>query len=142
MDDITSMVLLLVGFVVEVTISVCVFMCTPMMPQESVEISVGVQNSSPMSEDDIKKLPFYEYSVDQEDDAEEGKRVECIVCLDGFTDGDTCRMLPNCKHSFHANCVDSWLINTAVCPICRTGVEIERSGKEDTFPGHVCLELV
>ncbi|GJZ55093.1 zinc finger, RING/FYVE/PHD-type containing protein [Tanacetum coccineum] len=103
MDGITSMVLLLVGFVVNVTIS--------------------------------------EYSVDQEDDAEEAKRGECAVCLDGFKDGDKCRMLRNCKHSFHVNCIDLWLINTAVCPICRTSVEIERSGREDRFPGDVCLEL-
>nr|GEY65497.1 zinc finger, RING/FYVE/PHD-type [Tanacetum cinerariifolium] len=141
MDGTTSMVLLLGGFVVNVTISVCVFMCTPLMPQESIEISVEVQNNCPISEDDIKKLPLYEYSVDQEDDAEEAKIVERAVCLDGFKDGDKCMMLPNCKHSFHANCIDSWLINTTVCPICRTSVEIERSGREDRFPGDVCLEL-
>ncbi|GKC69747.1 hypothetical protein Tco_1115630 [Tanacetum coccineum] len=111
MDGITSMVLLLVVFVVNVTIFVCVFMCTPLMPEESIEISFEVQNNYPISKDDIKKLPLYEYSVDQEDDAKEAKRVECQVCLDGFKDGDKCRIV---------------------------GVEIERSRREDRFPGDVC----
>uniref|UniRef100_A0A803Q0R4 RING-type E3 ubiquitin transferase n=1 Tax=Cannabis sativa TaxID=3483 RepID=A0A803Q0R4_CANSA len=37
--------------------------------------------------------------------------------------GDKCRLLPTCNHSFHAECVDTWLLRTPFCPICRTGAD-------------------
>ncbi|KAI3990102.1 hypothetical protein MKX01_018763 [Papaver californicum] len=43
----------------------------------------------------------------------------CIVCLERFIKGESCRSLPRCKHVFHANCVDSWLIRVPSCPLCR-----------------------
>ncbi|CAN6477529.1 unnamed protein product [Victoria cruziana] len=46
--------------------------------------------------------------------------IPCAVCLEGFERGDRCRLLPLCKHSFHANCVDLWLLKTPFCPICRS----------------------
>ncbi|KAI4322934.1 hypothetical protein L6164_022582 [Bauhinia variegata] len=45
---------------------------------------------------------------------------ECVICLDDFVDGDSCRVFPVCKHNFHLDCIDRWLKNgQATCPICR-----------------------
>jgi len=45
--------------------------------------------------------------------------LQCHVCLDDFTDGDSIRTL-HCRHSFHARCVDEWLEQKSTCcPICR-----------------------
>lgn len=49
---------------------------------------------------------------------------ECAVCLEAFQAGDWCRVLPRCEHGFHARCVDSWLCQSRVCPICRAEVEV------------------
>ncbi|KAH7296551.1 hypothetical protein KP509_26G027500 [Ceratopteris richardii] len=49
---------------------------------------------------------------------------ECIVCLMEFQDGDICRCLPQCRHRFHADCVDMWFLSHTICPTCRTPVEI------------------
>lgn len=49
---------------------------------------------------------------------------ECAVCLEAFQAGDRCRVLPRCEHGFHARCVDSWLRQSRVCPICRAEVEV------------------
>uniref|UniRef100_A0ACD5WUQ3 Uncharacterized protein n=1 Tax=Avena sativa TaxID=4498 RepID=A0ACD5WUQ3_AVESA len=43
----------------------------------------------------------------------------CAVCLDELREGALVRMLPSCKHYFHASCVDVWLLSRATCPLCR-----------------------
>ena len=47
---------------------------------------------------------------------------ECAVCLEAFQVGDRCRVLPGCRHGFHAQCVDSWLRKSRRCPVCRAEV--------------------
>jgi hypothetical protein len=44
----------------------------------------------------------------------------CSICLADYKDGETLRMLPECKHMFHAPCIDAWLRLHASCPMCRT----------------------
>lgn len=44
---------------------------------------------------------------------------ECVICLEDFEDGDSCRVFSVCKHIFHLNCVDNWLRKNLTCPICR-----------------------
>lgn len=44
----------------------------------------------------------------------------CSICLADYRDGELIRMLPDCRHSFHAACVDAWLRLHASCPMCRT----------------------
>ncbi|XLR54173.1 RING-H2 finger protein ATL33 isoform X1 [Arachis duranensis] len=45
---------------------------------------------------------------------------ECPVCLSAFADGEKLRQLSDCKHSFHADCINLWLSNHTNCPICRS----------------------
>lgn len=42
----------------------------------------------------------------------------CQVCMEDFEEGDELRTLP-CFHLFHAKCVDQWLKQNSICPICR-----------------------
>ena len=46
-------------------------------------------------------------------------RDSCSVCIDKFTEDDTCREL-NCGHLFHKDCIDHWLSDNISCPVCRT----------------------
>lgn len=48
---------------------------------------------------------------------------ECAVCLSVLEEQDTARELPNCKHVFHVDCVDTWLNTCSTCPVCRTEVQ-------------------
>ncbi|KAL0731713.1 hypothetical protein Bca4012_027807 [Brassica carinata] len=50
--------------------------------------------------------------------------VECVVCLSELDEGDKAKLLPSCKHWFHAHCIDAWLESHATCPICRTRVRL------------------
>uniref|UniRef100_A0A7S2Q916 RING-type domain-containing protein n=1 Tax=Zooxanthella nutricula TaxID=1333877 RepID=A0A7S2Q916_9DINO len=47
----------------------------------------------------------------------------CVICLEATREGQLCRQLPQCGHSFHADCVDEWWLRkgdeTLRCPTCR-----------------------
>ncbi|GFY88563.1 hypothetical protein Acr_06g0005030 [Actinidia rufa] len=82
--------------------------------------SSNTKSTTMWRQDDLKKIPCFEYEAEERDEAVGGTPDPCAVCLEGFKVGDKCRLLPNCKHSFHAQCIDSWLVKTPICPICRT----------------------
>ena len=42
----------------------------------------------------------------------------CAVCLEGYEIGDPVRTIP-CFHTFHTRCIDPWLTQKAVCPVCK-----------------------
>lgn len=48
-------------------------------------------------------------------------RVKCHVCLEPFVVGESLKLLP-CFHQFHADCIDRWLVERAVCPVCKTSI--------------------
>ncbi|KAG0521543.1 hypothetical protein BDA96_08G170100 [Sorghum bicolor] len=47
---------------------------------------------------------------------------DCAVCLSPFDASAELRLLPACRHAFHAACIDAWLRTNPVCPICRSTV--------------------
>ncbi|KAJ1256675.1 hypothetical protein BS78_K334700 [Paspalum vaginatum] len=51
--------------------------------------------------------------------AEDWKESTCPVCLADFDDGETVRVLPECMHYYHAECIDTWLRGSTSCPMCR-----------------------
>nr|DAD48908.1 TPA_asm: hypothetical protein HUJ06_018845 [Nelumbo nucifera] len=56
-----------------------------------------------MSLDDLERLPCFDFKAREKGSCP----VDCVICLENFKAGDKCRLLP-CRHSFHANCVNSW----------------------------------
>jgi E3 ubiquitin-protein ligase ZSWIM2 len=43
---------------------------------------------------------------------------QCRICLRPFKIADFVRKLPICKHKFHLDCIDSWLLHSRpTCPI-------------------------
>lgn len=47
----------------------------------------------------------------------------CPICLDVFEEGQPVRMLPQCGHCYHRDCVDHWLLeHKSNCPTCRRDV--------------------
>ncbi|KAF7090499.1 hypothetical protein CFC21_093244 [Triticum aestivum] len=49
---------------------------------------------------------------------------DCAVCLSPFVPDAELRLLPACRHAFHAACVDAWLRNTPSCPLCRAAISL------------------
>ncbi|KAH7307487.1 hypothetical protein KP509_22G061900 [Ceratopteris richardii] len=52
----------------------------------------------------------------------EGSLTECAVCLNQFVYGQQGRVLPDCHHRFHIDCIDIWLSSHRTCPLCRAEV--------------------
>ncbi|KAF4388859.1 hypothetical protein CsatB_001037 [Cannabis sativa] len=81
----------------------------------------------------IDSLPEFVYKSSSAKNSRKGRRggscgssidvVECSVCLSSITDDSKVRLLPNCKHMFHVECVDMWLGSNTTCPLCRAAVE-------------------
>ncbi|KAL6497462.1 hypothetical protein OROGR_029391 [Orobanche gracilis] len=139
MEIIVSVILLLVGIAVLIIIHVCVVgRAFRGHPINSNPIRAEVIEG--LDPDDIKILPCFDFgdgAVGSED------FVECAVCLDSFNAGDKCRILPKCNHIFHGDCVDSWLLKTGACPVCRTGVRTTEVVQDrSSISGEAGLELV
>ncbi|CRK96721.1 CLUMA_CG010039, isoform A [Clunio marinus] len=45
----------------------------------------------------------------------------CAVCIEAYRLNDVLRSLP-CKHDFHKNCIDPWLLEHHTCPLCKARV--------------------
>lgn len=113
-----SMLLFLMGIAALVVIHLCIV----------GRVFRGEMNSDGkipgrISKEELQNLSSFNYSNTQESTSATATATGgCVVCLDMFSEGDKCRMLPNCNHTFHLHCIDSWLLKTAVCPMCRTTV--------------------
>ncbi|KAJ6916590.1 RING-H2 finger protein ATL80-like [Populus alba x Populus x berolinensis] len=59
---------------------------------------------------------------------------ECAICLGEFVEGDEVRALPQCGHSFHVVCIDTWLGSRSSCPSCRQILVVARCQKCSDFP--------
>ena len=51
-----------------------------------------------------------------------GLEVECSICISMFQEGERVKVLPQCRHAFHSQCVDKWLMTHSSCPLCRTAI--------------------
>ncbi|CAD5167564.1 unnamed protein product [Musa acuminata subsp. malaccensis] len=69
----------------------------------------------------VESLPVFRFGSLQ--GQKEG--LECAVCLSRFEPAEVLRLLPKCRHSFHVECVDTWLDAHSTCPLCRVRVDPE-----------------
>ncbi|XP_062109316.1 RING-H2 finger protein ATL16-like [Humulus lupulus] len=80
--------------------------------------SPGIETRG-LDESAIRSIPVFHFKKPFP-----GEKVssDCAVCLSEFHDEEKLRMIPNCGHVFHIDCIDVWLQNNANCPLCRTSV--------------------
>ena len=63
----------------------------------------------------INSNPLFKYSLAQ------SINDQCVVCLESFKHVDIVRVL-KCKHAFHKNCIDNWLMSKLICPLCKVSL--------------------
>ncbi|XAR51850.1 hypothetical protein NMG60_11006612 [Bertholletia excelsa] len=139
MAIVVSIILLFMGIGVLILIHICIVgrAFRRGFRGDNNTIERGSFGSTSMSQDDIEKLPSFDFKAREKGSSP----VDCAVCLENFKAGDKCRLLPLCRHSFHAECVDLWLQKTPVCPICRTGADSWRSGPDSGRFNETRIEL-
>ncbi|KAJ7956258.1 RING-H2 finger protein [Quillaja saponaria] len=143
MEIFISLILLFVGIVVLVVIHVCIVGRVFRTEEQGDDFVQSSSNETKgISIVDLKKLPCFEY----EEAEKGGSHVECAVCLENFKVGDKCRLLPNCNHIFHVQCIDTWLLRTPICPFCRTYANSPKNqkgfGEEDrVIEDNIAIEI-
>jgi hypothetical protein len=58
---------------------------------------------------------------------------DCAICKEPLRPTDVMRTINGCKHSFHISCLDTALVRSATCPLCRYSIEEEEEedGSDD-----------
>lgn len=84
-----------------------------------------VQNPQPaekrgLDEYLIRSIPIFQF---QKEFGEKNSN-ECAVCLSEFKEEEKLRVIPNCSHVFHIDCIDVWLQNNTNCPLCRSSISM------------------
>lgn len=93
----------------------CILLCRRwrMVPEPSH--NVGVQREKiGIKKFNLKALPVTVHCTDSP-----FAGMDCPICLAEFMEGERLRILPECCHSFHADCIDAWLVSNGSCPSCR-----------------------
>ncbi len=69
------------------------------------------------TEGQISRLPCRDFS--EVDVSISRQRNEyCSICLAPYELGESVRTIP-CLHRFHSKCIDSWLKQKSLCPVCK-----------------------
>ncbi|KAJ0246601.1 E3 ubiquitin-protein ligase ATL4 [Hirschfeldia incana] len=69
----------------------------------------------------LDSLPIFKFSsVVTRRSSTSSNSSDCAVCLSKFEPEDQLRLLPLCRHAFHADCIDIWLASNQTCPLCRS----------------------
>ncbi|KAK9678797.1 hypothetical protein RND81_11G233600 [Saponaria officinalis] len=78
-----------------------------------------LSNDSPLYLFVLNSIPSAPYKSNSQLE----KDVEsCAICLGEFEKGEIVRVLPKCRHVYHEECIDKWLLRALHCPICRERV--------------------
>ena len=93
----------------------------------SDEVAIRMANTG-LKKAAMKALPIVAYrSVSK---LPRGLATDCPICLAEFGEGEKMRVLPNCNHGFHMECIDKWLNSHSSCPVCRHSLNLVSQNKK------------
>lgn len=85
----------------------------------------GLVNSAVINEEEhqvriAKRIGLIQHLPTREYDG--AKKGECVICMMELMIGEAVRYLP-CMHTYHAVCIDDWLLRSLTCPSCMEPVD-------------------
>lgn len=99
-----------------------------------IALLINVYSNSSWSPQVLTELLNYNgaaTAVEEEDDRE--VEMECVVCLCHVSRGEKYRVLSECKHGFHVECINGWLKDHPNCPLCRTHIPLLHHHDDQNF---------
>jgi hypothetical protein len=81
--------------------------------QEKVPTSLSLKTRIYKLKEPVEKVEPGLENIEDEEDLD----TNCIICFQALEDGDRVGDLA-CDHTFHADCLKSWLKRRNVCPLC------------------------
>ncbi|CAG9782545.1 unnamed protein product [Diatraea saccharalis] len=67
----------------------------------------------------LSKIPVKSLKTDDKEVQGDGEG--CAICIEPYKVSETLRSLP-CRHEFHKNCIDPWLLERRTCPMCKMDI--------------------
>ncbi|XP_022823736.1 protein goliath isoform X2 [Spodoptera litura] len=67
----------------------------------------------------LSKIPLKSLKTDDREVQGDGEC--CAICIEPYKVSETLRSLP-CRHDFHKNCIDPWLLEHRTCPMCKMDI--------------------
>ncbi|URD96546.1 RING-H2 finger protein ATL72 [Musa troglodytarum] len=117
----TSMVIVIVALLCALILALglnsivrCALRCGRRLAFETPELAVARLATTGLDKQALRRLPVVVYGSGGDIPA-----TDCPICLGEFADGEKVRVLPMCRHGFHAECIDKWLASHSSCPTCR-----------------------
>ena len=110
------------------------FLASPGVPNDRGTLNTNRLDNEDMesgiSEETLDSFPMMPYNLEKDSrsfTSAEGTELEeaednkcCSICLNDYEDSEIVRVIPDCSHMFHKDCIDEWLRLHPTCPICRT----------------------
>ena len=87
-----------------------------------------------MTREEIDAIPSYSYKVS-------GEVENCIVCQSPLERNNSVKKMP-CGHVFHATCINTWLMRSSNCPLCRSKCNVPMPESDDQTPEQVEVNQV
>lgn len=57
----------------------------------------------------------------------------CTICLCDFDKGDSVKQVPQCQHTFHSACLETWLVRKFSCPNCNLEIKLDSTSCNDAI---------
>lgn len=95
--------------------------------ENEYQLEISSISGDPVSSNDPiipKKQKSEKTRIDEINRKIEKNEIDCTICLDDLK-SMKCKALI-CGHCFHENCINPWLKNNKICPICKTSLIIKR----------------
>jgi len=78
-----------------------------------------------LTQEEIETIPTTLISSTQE-----LNQKQCAICTEVFTEQTYVKRL-QCKHDYHDECINKWLLSSKKCPLCQTEVQVRFPGDDE-----------
>ncbi|KAL2251711.1 RING-H2 finger protein ATL5 [Sesamum indicum] len=127
-----NLITTIIGFAMSATF--IVFVCTRLIcrrlrlmeAQQMLEIDSRIDlelaenHANGLEPVGIAAIPTMKFDIEAFSSTEDA---QCSICLAEYQEKEVLRIMPNCGHSFHLSCIDTWLRRRSTCPVCRLSVQ-------------------